>query len=253
LAPDAARPRKAVIVGASSGVGRALAGELARRGWDLVLSARSLRDLETLAAELETCFSVAAAAVPIDLDRPDLSASDFRQACVERLGAIDAVLLPAGQVHDLDRAPTEPRVLESLLRVNFTGIAQLIGVFSCGFEAQGSGDVVAFSSVSAAAPRSRNAAYAAAKSALEAYCRSVRHHLAGSGVHIQVHALGYVDTAMADGRKLWLPKASPESVAAFAVSRLGSDPGRDYFPRFWGLVAWILRSMPWWLFRRLPF
>lgn len=243
----------AVLVGASAGVGRALCEELALRGYDLVVSARHAEDLDALAANLRLRHAVAVTARPLDLCGPPEEIERYVDECFAVLPRIDAVLATAGAVDEDDDGTAPPTVATTLLQTNFLGVASLASAFVERFETQGRGTIVLFSSVAAAAPRGRNVVYGAAKAALEHYGRSLQHRFAGRNVRVQIYALGYVDTAMAAGRRLLLPRADPQRIARAVVDGLDRDRRFAYLPRYWRAVVFVLRRLPWPIYRRLAF
>lgn len=246
------RPR-AVVVGASSGVGRALAGELAARGYDLVVSARDRDDLDAVAADLALRHGGAVTPLAVDLDGPDDELELYVKRCLAALPTVDAVLMPAGAVAGDDDGTSGWPSSTTLVTTNFLGVAKVAGRFVTQLEAQSGGTLVLFSSIAAATPRGRNVVYGAAKAALEYYGRGLQHRFAGTPVHVQVYALGYVDTAMTRGMRLALPVASPHRVARHVVAGLGRPRRVRYLPRYWGVVVRVLRVLPWPVYRRLRF
>ncbi len=244
---------RSVILGASSGVGRALAERLAECGHHLVIAARDRRDLDALAADLMLRWRSTVHVYPIDLGDPEFDPRGFCQACVDRLGGVDALLLTAAQIDPRDEGPGDLATTSRLVRVNYSSAIQVVSEFARIFEAQASGRLVAISSIAAAAPRGRNPVYASTKAALETYCRGLRHYFAGSAVIVQIYALGYVDTAMSFNQKLLFPIASPVKVAHYISKNLGKDIGLRYYPRFWLAVVLILRHLPWPIYKRLSF
>jgi decaprenylphospho-beta-D-erythro-pentofuranosid-2-ulose 2-reductase len=245
--------RTAVIVGASSGVGRALAGALAARGWKLVLSARELRDLEAVAADLSLRFNVGCHSLPVDLSNCEFSGSAFCEECVSALGTVDALFYVAGAIDDHDDGSTNDETTRRLAEVNYVSAIKTLGAFAKIFEQHGRGTLVGFSSIAAATPRRQNVVYASAKAGLETYLRGLRHRFADSSVLVQGYALGYVDTAMAYGRKLLLPAVSAEAVANEVVRNLERDIGIKYYPAYWRLITLTLRCLPWFIYKRLRF
>jgi short-subunit dehydrogenase len=216
--------RTAVIIGASSGVGRALAEVLAERQTDLIVAATDRRDLEALAADLALRWGVKVHPLALDLADPSFDSAPVCKQCVSLLGRIDALLVPAGYVSPQDDRLPSLSLLEATVRINYTGPAALIAEFARLFERQGRGCIVGFSSIAAAVPRRRNMVYASAKAALEAYLQALRHYFAGSRVIVQVYALGYVDTAMTYGQRLLLPSVAPRAVCP--AGGPGPAPGR---------------------------
>jgi short-subunit dehydrogenase len=246
------RPQ-AVVVGASSGVGRALAAELASRGYDLVVSARDADDLEAVAADLALRHDATVTPLVVDLTGPDDELELFVKACVAALPAIDAVLVPAGAVADDDDGTADWATATSLVTTNLLGVVKVAAAFVRRLEAQDGGTLVLFSSIAAATPRGRNVVYGAAKAGVEYFGRALQHRFATGPVHVQVYALGYVDTAMTRGMRLAFPVASPESVARRVVASLGRPVRVRHVPRYWGAVVRVLRVLPWPLYRRLRF
>ena len=243
----------AVVVGASSGVGRALAGELAARGYDVVVSARDREDLEAVAADLALRHGVAATPLPLDLAGPDDELELFIKACLTALPRIGVVLVPAGAIAVDDDGTAAWPTATTLVTTNLLGVIKVAGAFVTQLEAQGGGTLVLFSSIAAATPRRHNVVYGAAKAGLDYFGRGLQHRFAGGSVHVQVYALGYVDTAMTRGIRLALPVASPEKVARRVVADLGRPVRVRHLPRWWGLVVRVVRLLPWPVYRRLRF
>lgn len=245
--------KTAVIVGASSGVGRALASALAAHGWKLVLSARDRRDLDALAADLTLRFNAECHPIPVDLSNCDYSGAAFCEQCVSALGIIDVLFYVAGAIDDHDDGCTDDETTRKLAEVNYVAAIKTLGAFAKLFEQGGRGTLVGFSSIAAAAPRRQNVVYASAKAGLEAYLRGLRHRFADTSVLVQGYALGYVDTAMAYGKKLLLPAVSADAVANEVVRNLSRDIGIKYYPAYWWLITLTLRLLPWFIYKRLRF
>jgi short-subunit dehydrogenase len=245
--------RGAVVVGASAGVGRALSYALAQRDYDVVLVARDERDLGPLASDLVIRYGVHAAPIAFDVANSDASLDSLLRRCRSQLGSMDAVLFPVGLVDDCDDGFASWETTDRLLATNFTSVVKLAALCLSEFEREGRGAVVFFSSIAARAPRKRNVVYSAAKAALESYARSMRHRFAASDVHVQLYALGYVDTSMTRGRRLLLPKASATRVATQVVTGLDRGSQFLYLPRWWSVVVRGLSLLPWSVYRRLDF
>jgi decaprenylphospho-beta-D-erythro-pentofuranosid-2-ulose 2-reductase len=250
---ESAGRRGAVVVGASSGVGRALAGELAAQGYDLVVGARDRDDLEAVAADLSLRHGAAVTPLAVDLEGPDDDLELFVKACLSALPTVDAVLVPAGAIASDDDGSAAWSTATTLVTTNLLGVVKVAGTFASHLEAHGGGTLVLFSSIAAATPRGRNVVYGAAKAGLEHFGRGLQHRFAGGPVRVQVYALGYVDTAMTRGMRLALPVARPERIARRVVADLGRPVRVRHLPRWWGLVVRVLRLLPWPVYRRLRF
>jgi short-subunit dehydrogenase len=241
-----------VIVGGTAGIGRSIAEQLARQGADLLIVSRDARDAEAQAADLACRYAVRARAVAIDLADRDPNWADL-EACLQDMPKLEGLILAAGFVGERDNVGTAGPDAERIVRANFLGPLLLVEQLLPRLAATGDAVLVALGSVAACRGRRRNAAYAAAKRALQSYFESVRHATAGQGVRVQFYRLGYVDTNLAFGKATPLRPVSPEHVARRIVVGLGSRQGDFYEPRFWGVVCAILRWVPWPLYRRLQF
>jgi short-subunit dehydrogenase len=245
----------AVVVGASTGVGRALASALAQRGRSLVIVSRNAVELEAVAGDLRQRFGVGCWPVAQDIGRADWDVAAFVAECTRLLGEPELVLIPAGGVAPGDVGPN-PDAVRPVLETNYVGPARLAAAFGQRMAERGAGVIVLFSSIAAVAPRTRNAAYSASKAALETYAKGLRHALQPRGVEVLVLALGYVDTRQSAGQRLLFPKVRPEAAAERVLKWVEArriKGGRRYYPRFWWWVTTCLRLLPWPVYRRLQF
>jgi len=242
---------RAVVVGATSGVGRALARSLAAAGYELVIAARDRAELDVVTADIVFRHGRSCHALSQDIADPAWDAEAFAAACFDKLGGrIDCLFVPAGGAREDDWGPN-PEVVAPVAGLNFVGPARLGAAFARRMERAGSGAIVFVSSIAAAAPRSENSAYSAAKAALEVYAAGLRHALEPRGVRVISAVLGYVDTPQSFGREFALPVAAPEAVAERLI-QLSRGPGGTYhLPRFWWLVTTTLRALPWTVYRHL--
>jgi short-subunit dehydrogenase len=113
------------------------------------------------------------------------------------------------------------------------------------------GVVVLFGSVAATRGRGRNVVYAGAKRALVSLYESLRQRHRNAELRVQLYELGFMATNLTYGLKLPLPVVDPGVVARTVVRRLGSGSSRRYLPRWWALVAVLVRWMPWFVYRRM--
>lgn len=243
----------AVIIGASSGVGRALAYRLAENCVDLVLVARNSRDIENLSKDLRLKYGIKCCAKTFNIADENSNVEDLFEYCLAFLKDINIVMFPVGYVDSEDAPIADYEIVNYTVKVNFLGIVRTAICFARYFEQKRCGQIITFSSISAKAPRSRSIAYSAAKNALETYFKGLRHYLYSRGVFVKVYALGYVDTGMTYGQKLLFPVCAPEKVADHVVNNLNRDFGKIYFPRFWKFITFFIQCLPWTIYKRLNF
>ncbi len=220
--------RVAVVTGASSGIGADIARELAKRGHELVLVARSADKLQALADELPTTAHV----VPLDLS--DRAARDGLLAELESRELVPQVLVnnagfsTTGPVHASD-----PERERDLVEVDVVAVVDLCSRFLPGMVQRGRGSVLNVASTAAFQPLPGQAAYGAAKAFVLSYTRSLSGELKGTGVSVTVLCPGPVDTGFGEAAGfskeeadnalpsfMWLPSAE---VARQAVA--GLDKG----------------------------
>lgn len=223
--PAPAPGHVAVVTGASSGIGADIARELARRGHELVLVARSEDKLRALADELGTTAHV----VPLDLgDRearagllPDLEA----RGLVPQVLVNNAGFSTTGPVHTSD-----PAREAALVEVDVMAVVDLCSRFLPGMVERGSGAVLNVASTAAFQPLPGQAAYGAAKAFVLSYTRSLSGELKGKGVTVTALCPGPVDTGFGEAAGFTKEEAenalpgflwvSSEAVAREAVAGL---------------------------------
>lgn len=240
----------ALVFGASAGLGRALARELAARRENLVLVARDSEDLAAEAAHLRTVYGVAVEWMALDASDPHATE---KLTGLSGASAIHDLFFPVGMGIEEDDGLLPPATIAALVGANLTSVMATISLFLPRLLAANIGNIVGIGSVAALRGRSRNIAYAAAKRGLESYFESLRHRTAVTGVRVQFYRLGYLDTQMSFGRRLPFPKASAQAIARTVVRNLGRDVGCVTLPAFWRPIGWALRALPWCIYRRLNF
>ncbi len=241
-----------VVIGASSGLGRALAARFARAGDPLVLVSSDRRDLDAHVADFGLNGGAHAVAVALDLADRELSLAAL-DAALDSLPAISALLLAAGFSSDDDVPGQDSLAFENITRINYLSLCRIVEHCLPRLPRAGRAAIIGFGSVAATRGRSRNVAYAAAKRALDSYFESLRHSLAAGGVIAQFYVLGYLDTNLSFGRRTLLPKIAPSRVADIVFRNRERDFGRSYVPWFWRPVCWAVRALPWFVFRKLSF
>lgn len=226
VAPDPVAGARALVTGASSGIGAALAVRLAREGATVALAARRA---DRLAAVLDDVRGHAPGSCALTVDLGDLDGlADFAGAVEGALGGVDLVVHCAGIPKRRRAAALSLADLDEVMRVNFTAPVLLTGLLLPGMLERGHGRVVTVSSMGAHAAAIGVGAYAASKAALEAWTEALHLDLVGTGVDAQCFVPGTTRTEFS------LPRAGndapfgppagmePEDVAAALVAQVRS-------------------------------
>jgi short-subunit dehydrogenase len=250
LDPSALPWSRAVIVGASTGIGAALARRLGHAGTRLALVARRGPLLEALADE------IAAAGAP----RPLVLAHDvtdgaavpplLEQLCRD-LEGLDLFVYAAGIMPRIDESTYDTALDRGVVEVNLLGAMAWINAVAPRFERAGCGTIVALSSVAGDRGRRGYPAYNASKAALSTYLEAIRNRVARAGVTVVTVKPGPVQTPMTDGMAR-LPFLIPADEAARIVLDAAARGRHEvYVPWRWRPIMLAIRAIPSRLFRRL--
>lgn len=182
---------RALVTGASSGIGMALAAELARRGHSLIVVARRGEVLEELRERLESQFPVT-----VEVRACDLSDPDKRAPLLEELAGREVSILcnNAGIATFGPVAALDPTYEKSQVQVNAVACHDLVLAVLPGMVSRGSGAILNVGSAAGNMPIPNNATYAATKAFLNTFSESLRGELKGSGVNVTLLAPGPVRT-----------------------------------------------------------
>lgn len=245
-AVPAAGTKRAIVVGASSGMGAALTRQLASRGTAVVAVARRADHLEALAAEAE------GKVVPLVHDV--LAIDDVTRAfdeAVERLGGLDEIWFAAGTMPDVgpDEFDTEKDL--AMIDVNFAGAVAWLNLAARLFHTQRAGLIVGFGSIAGDRGRKGAPVYGATKAALATYLESLRNRLASRGVRVVTVKPGMVETPMtAHLDKLVMPVSAERAAGEILRAGRGRFWNEKHIPLRWWAVSRVIRSIPSLLFRR---
>ena len=238
---------RALVTGASSGIGAAFARALRARGRRLVLVARRAERLAALAAELGGADAVAS--IPLDLTGTDAPAR-LERALSERGLGVDLLVNNAGVGHTgrFSEAPLA-RILE-MVDLNLRSVVELTRRLLPGMLERRSGAIINVVSTSAFQPVPYLATYAATKAALLFFTEALAAELRGSGLRVQALCPGLTETEfqrVAGTDRVAFnktPAATPEAVVAASLAAL--DRGRERVIVGWDnrLVAAAVRVAP---------
>lgn len=245
--------RRALVTGASSGIGAAIARELAARGADLILTARRADRLDALAAELRERHRIAVDVVPVDLTAPD-AAERLDRAAGDRPVDILVANAGAGRFRGFTEVPWAEQ--RALLELDVASLAEVVHRFAGRMRAAGRGHILTIGSILESIPVPRYATYAAAKAFVRRFSEALAAELRGSGVSVTCVSPGPTESEFqlhAGGRRAGLSRRftmSAERCARIAVRamlrrRRHVIPGVG--PKLTVFFAWLLprRLMGW--------
>jgi uncharacterized protein len=186
----------ALVTGASTGIGAVYADRLAKRGYDLILVARSAGKLNEVAQQIQSATGRKVEVLPADL-----TVSADVQRVAERLSrdsSISALVNNAGIAAASKLLASDPDYLEQMIQLNVTALTRLALAAAAGFVARGNGLIINIGSIVALAPELLNGTYSGTKAYVQNFSTSLKNELAGTGVTVQVVLPGATATPLWD-------------------------------------------------------
>jgi short-subunit dehydrogenase len=236
--------QKAIIVGASSGIGKALAEVLAEEGYELGLASRRMERLHEVQKKLKTKTVVKR------IDVEDVSEAQRElMALIEEMRGVDLIIVNAGvgfnnPVFDWEKE-------EETIQTNVLGFAAMAHTAMTYFLKQGQGHLVGISSVSGLRGEADSPSYSASKAFVSNFLEGLRGKACRVGRKICVTDIrpGWVDTDMAKGAEtFWMARV--EEAAKQIYAAIKHKRSHAYITRRWRLYAWFVKCIPSWLYSK---
>ncbi len=242
------KAKTALVIGATSDIGRAIARKLAGDGCALQLAARDPERLEQEAWDLRVRTGVA-----VTMHRCDVLDEDGGVSLLDELDPWpDVAVCVVGLLDDQAECERDGAAAERVMRTNYVGPALLMGVLAERFERRGGGVLVGVSSVAGERGRAANYVYGSAKAGFTAFLSGLRNRLAAAGVHVATVKPGFVRTRMTDGMDLPARlTARPEEVADAIRKAIHRRRDVVYVRGVWRLIMLVLRAIPEPVFKRM--
>lgn len=245
--------RRAIVLGASSGIGEALVRRLAAEGYRVAALARRKERLDALAAECAAdCARTGGAVLAVAHDVLDTDeVPELFERLARELGGLDLFVYATGVMPkvELDEYDTT-KDLEQIA-INLEGCVAWCNAVAQLFQTQRAGVLVGVSSIAGDRGRKGNPVYCTTKAALATYLEALRNRLSEVGVHVCTIKPGFIDTPMTQGLEglFWLISADDAARQILSAARNGVNT--RYVPVRWWLVGTIIKLIPSFLFRKL--
>jgi len=245
--------QEVAFLGATRGMGRALARQMAERGDTLFLLGRGEDELVRSVADLEARGGVSSVGhAHCDLEDAD-SFAPALDAAVAALGGLDAVVVTAGIFASQQALEDDPELLARLLRVDFTHSVLFCEQARRRLLAHGGGSLCVFSSVAGDRGRKPIVLYGASKAGLSRYLEGLDHRYRAEGLRVLTVKPGFVRTGMTAG----LPEppfaGDPDDVARSVLKAMDRGDAVVYAPAPWRAVMAVIRHLPRAVMRRVDF
>lgn len=239
-----------LITGASSGIGRALALELGRRGARLGLTARRGEELLRLSEEVERAGGEALA-LPADVRDPS-AMNGVAERVRERWGRIDVLVANAGMSSTTAGTRLNADEVGNVITINVLGVVNSVAAVLPAMLERGSGHLVAISSLASYRGMPKSGAYSASKAAVSTLFESLRVDLRRSNIDVTTIHPGFIRTPMTAGRKKRLPFLLEPDDAARRIVKAIERRARTYaFPWQLASLVRVIRHIPGAVYDRL--
>ena len=237
------RGKRYWLVGASEGLGRALAGRLSAAGAEVILSARSADRLAEVASTLPGPSLV----LPVDV----ADTASVRGAAAAA-GQIDGVVFLAGLYWPMAAQAWNADQVETMCDVNFTGCARVVGAALPAMVARGTGHVVITGSLSGFRGLPGAIGYGASKAGVMALAECMQADLRGSGIVVQVANPGFIRTRLTDKNTFTMPfLMEPAEAADHMFRHMQTDRFKVSFPTVFSWLFRLSQFLPDWAYYRI--
>ena len=244
--------KRAIIVGASSGIGAALALKLADEGYSLALLARRSEMLAELTNEINSKHGATRARFYVHDVLDYASAPALLRQIVADLGGLDSFIFNTGVSHMVGLKKYDFEKDRMTTEVNYIGALAWLNPVAEIFQSLGAGQIVGVSSVAGERGRVGNPSYNASKAALTTYLEALRNRLTRYGVNVLTVKPGPVETEMTAGMKMPL-KISAEQAANDIYTAMRKGKQEVYTHGLWRWIMLAIRNIPSIIFRRMTF
>ena len=240
-----------IVFGATSAISQSYLNLVATRCEQLVLLARDEEKLQQIASHVSAVSDARVRTVACDL--ADISRhADVINDVFRDVDEVDCALISYGVLTDQERCHEDVDYLLQQFNLNGTSTISLAAHVGRELAARGAGTLAVIGSVAGDRGRQSNYCYGAAKAAVESFLSGQRGYLSKSGVNVLTIKPGFVDTPMTSAFKKSFLWASPDKVAADIDNAVRKGRSVLYTPWFWRFIMLIIKSIPEFIFRRLP-
>ncbi|MEO0487452.1 MAG: SDR family NAD(P)-dependent oxidoreductase [Pseudomonadota bacterium] len=237
------RGKRYWLVGASEGLGRALAVDMSKGGAELIVSARSQERLDTLVAELE------GPARAVTCDVTDQASVD---AAIAEIGDIDGIVYLAGVYWPMSAAEWDADKATQMVEINMMGAFRVLGAVVPQMTARDAGHIVLTGSLSGFRGLPRTVGYGASKAAVMYLAEGMYADLKDTGIDVQIINPGFIKTRLTEKNDFSMPFImEPEEAAQAFLSHMKLGGFKRSFPTVFSWLFRVSQFWPDWLYYRV--
>jgi len=240
-----------LVLGATSGIAQAYINRVAERFENIVLVARDSVKLAQLSSHVATVSKATVSTIESDLS-DSARHEELISRVITQMGSIDCALISYGQLTDQSRCVDDASYAMEQFNLNGTSTISLSLCLARQMSTQNDGTLAVIGSVAGDRGRRSNYCYGAAKSAVESFLAGLRSDMQKHKVHVLTIKPGFVDTPMTSDIKKGALWASADKVASDIDTAIQKRKNLLYTPWFWRYIMLVIKSIPEFVFKKLP-
>jgi short-subunit dehydrogenase len=233
--------QKVIVIGAGSGIGRALAKIFASNGYKVGLVDKQIEFLKQVQREISGESYVK----QIDVSDPKLAITLLNEF-IKEMGGMDLIVISSGVI--VHNPNLEWAAEDETISVNVSGFIAMANVAAKYFLLKDSGHLVGISSIGALIGNAKHPAYNASKAFICSYLRSLRYRFSGSNIYVTDIRPGFVDTVMIKNDRGLFWVATPEEAARQIFKAIKKKRKVAYITKRWLVIAWLVKIIPDWVY-----
>jgi len=246
-------PVNVIFLGATRGMGRSMAREMAKRGAKMFLLGRNTDNLAKSAVDLEARGARGTVGhAHCDLEDTSTFGPAFA-AAIQEMGVPNIVVVTAGMFGTQEALENDLELARRVLTVNYANTVVFCEHAKKHLLERGGGKLVVFSSVAGDRGRKPVGLYGSSKAGLSHYLESLDHKYRSQGLITVCVKPGFVKTEMTAGLKPPPFSGEPDEVAQIVLSAMNKDKPVVYAPKMWARVMLVIRLLPRFIMRRVGF
>lgn len=245
--------QRAIVVGASSGIGAALVQELAHSGYTVAALARREAKLQELCAQVNTAVAPGKAIPYVHNVTNFNDIPNLFQTIVRDLGGLDIIIYVAGVQPQVASDEYSFEKDKAMIEVNLLGAIAWLNEAAQRFERAKQGQIVGISSIAGDRGRVGAPVYNTSKAGFNTYLEALRNRLDSQGITVTTIKPGFVDTILLENAPKTFWVILPEEAARRILKAIQQKKQTVYIPARWRLVGFTIRHIPSFLFRKMKF
>jgi short-subunit dehydrogenase len=246
--------KKIIVVGGSSGIGKAIAEAELKNGSTVLILARRENEMKAIISPWNEKGNKRAHYIVADVGDFKSAEKIFAMA-IKTLGGLDEIYYASGVMPAIEKTEYDTTKDHQMMNINILGAIAYLNPAATFFTNQKHGKIIGISSIAGERGRKGNPVYNTSKAALNTYLEALRNRLSEVNVQVTTIKPGFIRTDMVKGLPLpekgLLKVISPEDAAESILKIVAKGKDEAFVPGIWALVGLIIRNIPNFIFKKM--